>query len=240
MARRNERAQVPHMSAAVAVSDHCARHLRSVTGGGVICVVPTARDDANDFGGSARTADPTTIILSGVMSFEPNVDAVCWFVKDIFPRIRRRFPGAKVVIAGASPTSEIYAMVVPGVVEVTGEVPDLRERIAAAAVYAVPIRLGSGIRTKLLDVFPSGTPIVTTSIGAEGFDLRHEESALIADDAETFAQACIRVLDDRDLAARIGAAAKRLANERYTQKNVRDQVALVLELCFTGRQELTV
>jgi len=119
-------------------------------------------------------------------------------------------------------------------------VPDLRERIAAAAVYALPMRLGSGIRTKLLDVFPTGTPIVTTSIGAEGFDLRNEESALIADDAEAFAQACIRMLDDRDLAARIGAAAKRLANERYAQKNVRDQVALVLEGCFNGRRERTV
>jgi glycosyltransferase involved in cell wall biosynthesis len=232
MARRNEARQVPRMSAAVVVSGHCAGHLHSVTGGNNIHVVPTAREDRCGFAGVASARDPDVIILSGVMSFEPNVDAACWFVKEIFPRIRKTKPAARVIIAGSSPVAEILALAAPGAVDIAGEVRDLTELIACAAVYALPMRLGSGIRTKLLDVFPTGTPVVTTSIGAEGFDLRHQMTALFADDAESFAQACVMLLDDPMLAGRIGAGAKRLAAEMYTQDQVRRSCALLLERCF--------
>jgi glycosyltransferase involved in cell wall biosynthesis len=232
MARRNEARQVPRMTAAVVVSAHCASRLRSLTERNTIHVVPTALEDRGGVTVTPRARDPNVIILSGVMSFEPNVDASCWFVKEIFPRIRRMKPAARVILAGSSPAAEIRALAAPDAVDIAGEVRDLPEFIACAAMYALPMRLGSGIRTKLLDVFPTGTPIVTTSIGAEGFDLRHQESALFADDAESFAQACIRLLDDPMLANRIGAEAKRLAAEAYTQEQVRRSCALVLECCF--------
>jgi polysaccharide biosynthesis protein PslH len=232
MARRNEARQVPRMSAAVVVSEHCAGHLRSVTGVNDIHVIPTALEDQGGPAEAARARDPDVIILSGVMSFGPNVDAACWFVKEIFPRIRKTKPAARVILAGSSPVAEIRALAVSGAVEIAGEVRDLREIIASAAVYALPMRLGSGIRTKLLDVFPTGTPIVTTSIGAEGFDLHNQESALFADDAESFAQACVTLLDDPTIADRIGAEAKRLAMEVYTQEQVRRGCAAVLERCI--------
>ncbi|MBN1131168.1 MAG: glycosyltransferase [Chitinispirillaceae bacterium] len=232
MARNNEKRQVPLMTAAVVVSDHLAGRLRHQAPNAAVFTVPVARIDrtVDNRPLPGRAAD--TIVVSGVMSFGPNVDAACWFVKEIVPLIRRRKGTVRVLLAGTSPAPEIAALDVRGIVEVTGAVDDLQELVAAASVYALPMRLGSGIRTKLLDVFPTGTPIVTTTIGAEGFGLRDGENALFADDAETFAQACVRLLDEPGLARKIGSAARRLSEEVYTQENVRRRVATVLEHCF--------
>jgi glycosyltransferase involved in cell wall biosynthesis len=154
------------------------------------------------------------------MSFSPNVDAVVYFVKAILPQIQTQHPNVRLMVAGRRPSQEIVNFSTLPNVEVTGYLPDLCEEIAKAAVYILPMRLGSGFRTKLLEVFPLGKPIVTTSIGAEGLELRHNENCLIADDAPSFAQACIRFLQDASGARRMGANAKRLATEVYTQENI--------------------
>jgi hypothetical protein len=237
MARYNEARQVPLLSAAVAVSDHCAACLRMQAPTAHIMTVPTALTHRTDRDQLPRERLAGTIVLSGVMSFGPNVDAAVWFVKDILPLIRWKKSGVRVILAGMAPSPEILALAVPGQVEVPGVVDDLQDLIAASAVYALPMRLGSGIRTKLLDVFPTGTPIVTTTVGSEGFDLRSGENALFADDAESFAEACIRLFDDSELAARIGGKARRLTHEVYTQENVRRRVAEVLERCLGPTQE---
>jgi glycosyltransferase involved in cell wall biosynthesis len=195
-------------------------------------VVPTALVDCTVSETAPRKPDSTTIILTGVMSFGPNVDAALFFVKEIFPLVLREKPAARVVLAGASPSPEILALATTGAIDVTGPADDLGHLIAGAAIYALPMRLGSGIRTKLLDVFPRGVPIVTTTVGAEGFDLRHEETALFADTAPAFAQACIRLLDDRTLGVRLGDGARRLSAGVNTQENVRCRMAEVLERCL--------
>ena len=90
------------------------------------------------------------------------------------------------------------------------------------------MRLGSGFRTKLLEVFPLGKPIVTTAIGAEGLELIHNENCLIADDPESFAQACIHLLQDADEAQRLGRNTKRLATEVYAQEKITQLVKTVI------------
>jgi glycosyltransferase involved in cell wall biosynthesis len=162
------------------------------------------------------------------MSFSPNVDAVVNFVQAILPKIQALHPNVRLMVAGRNPSQEILAFSKSPNIEVTGQVPDLSEEISKAAVYILPMRLGSGFRTKLLDVFPLGKPIVTTAIGAEGLELIHNENCLIADDPESFAQACIHLLQDINKSQRLGRNSKRLATEVYTQAKITQLVNTVL------------
>ena len=167
-----------------------------------------------------RAPDPGVMIMTGDLSYRPNIDAALWFAGDIFALIRRQVPGAVIRIVGREPAAEVRRLAsLPGV-EVEGFVPELGEAIAAAELYVLPMRLGSGIRSKLFDVFPLGRPIVTTSIGAEGLDLIDGRNALIRDEPETFARACIELLQDPDRRHRLGEGAKRLAREVYAQERV--------------------
>jgi glycosyltransferase involved in cell wall biosynthesis len=87
--------------------------------------------------------------------------------------------------------------------------------VHAAAVYVVPLRAGSGTRLKVLEAMALGKAIVTTTIGSEGIELEHGENALFADDAEGFARATVALMDSPERVARMGAAARRLAEARY-------------------------
>jgi glycosyltransferase involved in cell wall biosynthesis len=117
---------------------------------------------------------------------------------------------------------------VPGV-EVTGAVPDLSAVISTADLYVLPMRLGSGIRSKLYEVFPLGVPIVTTSIGAEGLALLHDENCLIADSAAEFADACIRLLNSDAERRRLGHAMRETAMANYSQEAVSRRVQSIVE-----------
>jgi glycosyltransferase involved in cell wall biosynthesis len=168
--------------------------------------------------------DPSIIIFTGDMSFLPNIDAVIWFTEKIFPIILKEVPGAKFQIVGRSPVKKVLDLCRHRNVEVKGPVPDLSTAIAGAGIYIIPIRLGSGIRSKLFDVFPLGKAIVSTSIGAEGLELHHDLNCLIADSAEGFASACIRLLKDDSNRHRLGETVRQLASETYSQENVNSLV----------------
>jgi glycosyltransferase involved in cell wall biosynthesis len=177
---------------------------------------------------TGTTIDPNLLIFTGDMSFSPNVDAVVYFVETVLPKIQTLHPAVRLMVAGRNPSQEILAFSKLPNVQVSGPIPDLSEEIAKAAVYILPMRLGSGFRTKLLEVFPLGKPIVTTSIGAEGLELIHNENCLIADNADSFARACIALLQNADEAKNLGHKTKRLATEIYTQEKITQLVKTVI------------
>jgi glycosyltransferase involved in cell wall biosynthesis len=164
--------------------------------------------------------DPRVMIFTGDMSYYPNVDAMIWFTKEIFPLIRSQVSDAKLIIAGREPPPVIKKLGERKGIEVKGYVQDLAEAISASALYILPMRLGSGIRSKLFDVFPLGKPIVTTGVGAEGLELKHEENCFIADSAKDLANACVKLLNNEKERKRLGMSAQRLATETYSQERV--------------------
>jgi glycosyltransferase involved in cell wall biosynthesis len=105
----------------------------------------------------------------------------------------------------------------PGV-EMMGYQKDLAPFHARAALVAVPLRAGTGTRLKILEAFALGRVAVSTSIGAQGLDVIDRKHILLADDPEAFARACIEVMDDPDLAARIRTEAYRLVRDRYSEE----------------------
>lgn len=157
---------------------------------------------------------PLTIVFVGMMNYYPNHHAVHYFLDKIFPRILDEVPDARFTVVGPKPSRSIRRRASSSVV-VTGFVDDVRPYIAKAEVFVIPLRIGGGIRGKALEAMAMKIPIVTTSIGCEGINLKHEESALFADTPEEFADAVVRVLNDPNVRSRLTAKAFQNILEGY-------------------------
>ena len=191
-----------------------------------VAVVPNGIDLA-EFTPSAREAEPDTILFSGLMSYFPNQQAVRWFLRDVFPAVRRHRPGARLVVAGAEPPRWLTALAGP-TIDVTGFVADIRPFVARAAVVVAPLLIGGGTRVKILEALAMARPVVSTSLGAEGLDLPHGTAALLADDAAAFADAVLAVLDDPRLAARLGANGRQHVAQHFDWERIGDGARTLL------------
>jgi polysaccharide biosynthesis protein PslH len=156
--------------------------------------------------------EQNSLIFPGSILFYANYDAVTWFLEEIFPLILNRIPTAQLKITG-----EYQGLSLPfetGVI-LTGYVDDIKPYIARSWVSLAPIRQGGGTRLKILESMSLGTPVVSTSKGAEGLDVKHGQHLLIADDPQEFAQAVIRLLSDLELRNRLAENGLQLVEEKY-------------------------
>ena len=140
-------------------------------------------------------AGPPSLLFPGMMDHYPNIDAALWFVREIYPRLRRAHPQLLFVVAGMRPPREILALDGRDGITVTGEVPDMRPFFRAASVVVVPLRIGSGARNKILEAWACGRPVVSTTVGAEGLDFADGRDLSLADDPDTFAAAVGALLE---------------------------------------------
>jgi glycosyltransferase involved in cell wall biosynthesis len=159
--------------------------------------------------------DGRTVLFFGTFNYYPNHDGALYFLREVWPLLAASHPRARLKLIGADPPAEIAAFAGPNV-EVPGLVSDIRRHIAEAAVAIVPLRIGGGTRLKVLESMAMGKAIVSTRLGAEGIDAASERDLLLADNPAEFAAAVGRVLDDPVLAARLGASARRLVEQRYS------------------------
>jgi glycosyltransferase involved in cell wall biosynthesis len=160
------------------------------------------------------------MVFAGKMDFRPNIDAMLWFCNEMLPRIRAEIPLAHIVIVGQKPAPRIAALSGQQGVEVTSMVPDTRPYIADAAVYVVPLRMGSGTRLKVLEAMAMGKAIVSTSRGVEGIDLQPNRQAVVADTDDAFARAVIALMRDAERRRALGQAARKLAEEKYDWRKI--------------------
>jgi len=166
-------------------------------------------DDYRDVRAEPRRA---RMIFAGSLSYEANHGAVAWFLAEVYPLVRTHLPEVELVITGESESCELPAA--ENVLR-TGLVDDVRPWIASSWLSISPTRIGGGTRVKILESMALGTPVVATSKGAEGLEVRADEHVLIADDAPAFAAAVLRLLSDPSLRARLSDNGRRLVRERY-------------------------
>lgn len=191
-------------------------------------VIPNAADvDHYQPRPSDPPSDGRTVVYFGLLATIPNVDAVHWFVREIWPRILAARPDARCRIIGKGPPPSVQALAGPSI-EISGFVPDLRPHLASAAALVVPLRLGSGTRLKIVEGMAMARPIVSTTLGAEGIDAVPDRDILIADDPAGFAAAVLRLLQEPALGVRLGRAGRELAVARYAWSTA----ALALERFF--------
>jgi len=160
------------------------------------------------------------IAFSGNFEYHPNIQAVRFLVKDIWPRLAARFPDLKLRLIGKNPGAVQADLRGAPRVETTGPVDDAVAELARAQVAIVPLLSGSGTRLKILEAWAAARPVVATSLGAEGLGVRPGIDIVIADTAEVFAESVSEMLGSRERRRRIGCAGRHTYEEAYTWETV--------------------
>lgn len=218
-----ERATVRRFQHVIAVSEHDRELMSGMTDPARLTVVPTGvdlkqyqapgaapdRNDGGTVGAAAQQRQPLVLFL-GSMDWEANIDGVDYFCREVWPAVRASVPGARFRIVGRNPHTRVLKLASESV-EVTGTVPSVVEHLREATVFVVPLRVGGGTRLKIFEAMAAGKAVVSTTIGAEGLDVRHGENILLADDAESFARDLVRLLADDAERVRLERAASALA-----------------------------
>ncbi len=158
--------------------------------------------------------DHNKIIFVGGMGWFPNKDGMNFFIKEAMPLICEQNPDASLTVVGKSDGLEIPDQL-KDKVSATGFVDDFRPLVHEAAVYILPLRVGSGTRLKLLEAMAMGKAIVSTRIGAEGVVLEDGENILMADTPQEIADAVIKLMRNKHLRDRLGKAAHEQAKNLY-------------------------
>jgi glycosyltransferase involved in cell wall biosynthesis len=184
--------------------------------------VPTGVD-VEYFERPANVALSHDLVFVGSMDWMPNIDGVRWFLDEILPIIRRRRPECRVAIVGRRPPAHIAAEAKDPLITITGTVPDVRPFLWESAVSIVPLRVGGGTRLKIFEAMAAGTPVVSTTIGAEGLPVRHGEEICIADAPDRFAAECLRLLEDTEERRRMSAAGLGLIRAKFSWDQVTRQ-----------------
>lgn len=155
------------------------------------------------------------VVFTGSMDFRPNVDAVTWFAQKVWPIVRQSAPEAEFYVVGRNPVPAVRKLARLSGITVTGGVPDVRPYLERAKAFVVPMRMGGGVRLKVLEAMSMSRPVVSTSMGLSGIDFEPGKHALLADDPGDFASAVCRLLEDSDLGARMGTEAAGFVRARY-------------------------
>lgn len=209
----------------VAVSDRDARTMRDLYGVPRVGVVPTGVDVAY-FTPTDELPPTTDLAFIGSMDWMPNVDGILWFVDEVLPRIRKKLPQCSVAVVGRKPAREVTKLAERDRgIRITGTVEDVRPWLWGSKVAVVPLRIGGGTRLKIYEAMAARTPVVSTTIGAEGLGVSPGENILIADAPDALADACIRLISDADERRRLSAAAW----EHVSTKHSWDAAAAVFE-----------
>ncbi len=211
----------------VAVSEIDAQTMRQLFGVERISVVPTGVD-LEYFAPPPAYSPVADLSFVGSMDWQPNVDGVQWFVRDILPLIREKRPETSLAIAGRMPPPAIRALAALPRVEVTGTVADIRPYFWGAAVAIVPLRIGGGTRLKIYEAMAAGTAVVSTSIGAEGLDVHPNKDIRIADSPREFAEHCLDLLEDRAASARLARAGRELVRAGFSWERIAERFERVL------------
>ena len=179
-----------------------------------ICIDPSDKQPIKP------AAQPYRITALGVMFWPPNAEGVLWFAQEIWPRIHAQQPNLIFTIVGKNPPEYLTQLHGTNGIEVLGFVPEVETILAETAVFVVPLRAGGGMRVKILDTWCWALPIVSTSIGAEGIDIRDGENILIADTPEAFSAAVLRAANDTALNQRLRANGRQWVEEKYNWKTI--------------------
>lgn len=226
---RRWEAQVCARSAAVlACSKRDLELLRQLSPATRFTLVPNVVDTSAYV--PAGEGDTRTVLFVGALDWLPNQDAVEFFIHQVLPELRSLIPDVRFRVAGRNPSEGLRRQCSRASgVEFAGEVPDMRAEIARAAVCAVPLRIGSGTRLKILEAGAMGKAVVSTRMGAEGLDFVDRQEILLADEPREFANAVAELLHAPARRRAMGLSARRRVEQNYSLPALRATLREALE-----------
>ena len=221
--QRYERVLSPKFDAVTCTSDIDAAVFQQHCTENAIEIIPNGVDITHyrpDF----TTEAPAHLIYIGSMDWYPNEDAVAFFADEVLPRIQEKVPDVAFSIVGGNPSARVQKLAERDGIIVTGRVPEIKPYFAEATVFVVPLRIGSGTRLKILEALAMGKAIVSTTVGAEGLDLKDSAEIFIADEPTAFADAVTRLLTDVQLRRRIGENGRSRVEQDYDWRSIGEKL----------------
>lgn len=207
-----ERQIVQEADLVITVSDEDADLLRqhrpdhiAVMPNGINTAAYTSPDE------NALKLGSRALVFTGKMDYRPNVDAMRWFGKAIFPLI----PDATLTVVGRDPHPSLQQILRHERIHLTGWVASIPPYLHAATVFVVPLRMGSGTRLKILEAMAAGCAIVATSLAASGLNAETRNAIVLADQPQAFADAVTRLLDNPEQRQNLGHRARRVVQDHY-------------------------
>jgi sugar transferase (PEP-CTERM/EpsH1 system associated) len=191
---------------------------RETIGNPLFSVIPNGVDLDAFLGPNDGTRSVNTLIFTGNMGYQPNVDAVTWFVANCWQHLYKKFPNLKFLIVGARPAASILELAqIPGI-EVTGQVESMMPYFNRATVSVCPIRCGSGMQNKVLEAMAAGVPVVTTEFvnRAINAETNSQISVVPDNDANAFIAAVADLLCDNAKASQQAKAARSFVENNFT------------------------
>ena len=202
----------------VVVSERDRDELLALNASLRIDVIPNGVDLAQ-FQWSHQSRLTATLLFTGNYEYAPNVDAARRLATAILPLVRARVPDGKLWLVGNAPPPEIRALA-SDAVEVTGHVPDVKPYLQQATAFVSPLRLGAGIKNKVLEALALGCPLVATPLSVDGINVTSGHDVLLADTDADLADAIVRLLQDRVLQVNLSSRGRRLIESEYSWSRV--------------------
>jgi len=171
--------------------------------------------DVSYYQGGFGPPEPGTLIFCGSFTWGANLDAVQFFLEQVYPLVKQRVPRVRLRITGHSDRTQRDSLPADESVEFTGYLDDVRPAVARSWASIAPMRVAGGTRLKILEAMALGTPVVATCKGAEGLNVTSGVNILLADAPARLADHIVALLRDVELRERLAVAGKRLVAEQY-------------------------
>lgn len=164
--------------------------------------------DADFFKPLAAEPIPQSLVFVGVMDYPPNVDAVCWFAEQVWPRLRERFPQVHFAIVGRDPSERVMRLGSVEGIKVLGAVDDVRPYVAQSMAAIAPLRIARGIQNKVLEAMAMGKPVVVSPEAVGGLHVTPGEHLVVAESPSDWLEALAGLFAEGAKRERMGAAAR--------------------------------
>ncbi len=210
----------------IAVSDEDYDRLYKAEKVGLVSLVPNIVPTVPR---TIKEREPSVLFI-GCYAWPPNVDAMKWFVDEVWPAIYKVKEDAELWIVGSKAPEEITSMAdIPGI-KVLGWVPETTPYLEKAAISIAPLRFGGGMKGKVNEAMAHGLPVVSTSIGAQGFNAKNDEEIFVADTPEEFADAVLKLLNDPELQRSVGLAGQKMNESLCSPEYIEKQLDKMIDL----------
>jgi glycosyltransferase involved in cell wall biosynthesis len=202
-------------AACTVVSASEAAYIQRVIPSSHVEVVPNGVDTIANQPDPSIEPKPYSLIYTGAVTYNANLDAVEYFVHDIWPLVCRHYPQAIFTVTGGTGNVSVSELAASPGVTFSGYLPSVADAVREQWAVIAPLRVGGGTRLKILEAMALGTPVIATSKGAEGLDIHSGKDILIADTPEDFADAISRLFEDGTLRTQLAIAGRALVERDY-------------------------
>jgi sugar transferase (PEP-CTERM/EpsH1 system associated) len=232
--RAFEQRALSEFDAHIAVSERDAAALRAINPAAKVFVIENGVDSEHYSSDKYTPGNAHRLVFVGSMDYHGNVEGVVKFARHVWPSIRQREPELIFTIVGKDPAPAVRDLTSIKGIEVTGSVADVRPYYREAIAAIVPLNVGGGSRLKILEAMAAGVPVVSTTLGAEGLDVRDGEHILLADDDDRLTKAILDLLNDQPLRTKIIAGGRALVAEHYDWAHLGAKLSNVYRQLLNG------